>query len=66
MSLPSLTPIILAAERQPGGQLHARVRLSSGHVAEVILPAGELTDALLAELDAALLAGLGPGRSFTA
>lgn len=56
----SVSPLILSSERQRGGQLHAHVRLSDGRTAIVILPAGELTDQLLGELDPVLLARLVP------
>lgn len=56
----SVSPLILSSERQRGGELHARLRLSDGRTAQVILPAGELTDQLLAQLDPVLLARLVP------
>lgn len=56
----SVSPLILSSERQRGGELHLRLRLSDGRTATAIMPAGELTDQLLAELDPVLLARLVP------
>lgn len=56
----SVPPKLLSSERQRGGQLHVQLRLSDGRTALAILPAGELTEQLLAELDPVLLLGLVP------
>lgn len=55
-----LAPIILAAERQRGGDVWVQLRLSDGRAGWVYLPAGELTDELLAEVEPALLGRLVP------
>lgn len=55
-----LAPLILAAERQRGGELHCQLRLTDGSTAWMMLPAGELTDELAAELAPELLARLVP------
>lgn len=60
MPASSVSPLILGSERQRGGELHLRLRLSDGRTAIVVLPAGELTEQLLAELDPVLLARLVP------
>lgn len=56
----SVPPKLLSSERQRGGQLHLRLRLSDGRTATVIMPAGELTDADLIDLDPILLGRLVP------
>jgi hypothetical protein len=63
MPPPSLPPIILRADRGAGGELLVRLRLSDGRVGECYLPAGELTEQLLAELDPLLVAQLTPRRA---
>lgn len=60
MSPGPLTPIILQAERQRGGELHVQLRLSDGRTGWAILPAGELGEQLLGELDPELLARFAP------
>jgi 6-phosphogluconate dehydrogenase (decarboxylating) len=57
-----LQPLILQSERQRGGELHLQLRLSDGRTCWVILPAGELADELLAELDPHLVTRLTPAR----
>lgn len=52
----SVSPLILSSERQRGGQLHVQVRLSDGRTWRGILPAGELDQQLLDQLDPQLLA----------
>jgi hypothetical protein len=45
-----LDPLTLDTQRGEGGQLLVRIRLSTGLAGWCYLPAGEMTDELLAEL----------------
>lgn len=47
-------PLLLSSRRDEGGQLLVRARLADGRVVEAILPEGEATEQLLAELDPVL------------
>lgn len=60
MSQSSVQPRLLSSDRQRGGELHVQVRLADGSTAWAIMPAGDLGEALLAELAPALLVRLVP------
>lgn len=55
----SVQPLILASDRQRGGERHVQLRLRDGRVAWLILPDGDLDEQLLDVYEAAIRRRLG-------